>query len=296
MAWVDLKDSEEIFRVQGPDHVSFLSNYTTQDIKSLEPGQAALTAFLTQKGKLVTDAVILRTDDAVLLVWGKGYGEKVLAHLEVFINFAEVEFLEATEDCFHLAVVGEDAVSRFSATQPDSGEWRFSTDRFGLPNVEVIGKREKAKVMVQELNSLKIPQTALGALEYDRIRGGIPKMGIDMNQNHLVAEVGLDRRATSFNKGCYLGQETTARVNTQGHVNRKLKRFQLKKPPPALPVAIFQGEKEVGTLTSAQASPKGETTLGLGIIQTKALETQEPLHLQIQGESIGLEILDHDGS
>lgn len=295
-AWCDLSGSEEIYRLTGEEREDFLSNYSTQDIKSLGPGKAALNAFLTQKGKLVTDAVVLNTDGAFLLFWARGYGEKVLEHLKVYLDFSEVEFGEATQDYFHVVLVGKESASRFTAGKLGSMGWHFSTDRFGLPSVELVGPREKQEAVVQELNSLEIPKTDHEAMEYYRIKGGIPKMGVDMDQNHLVAEVGLDRRATSFNKGCYLGQETTARVDTRGHVNRKLERFHLKQMPSSLPVPIHQGEKAVGTLTSACPSPNGEQILGLGIIQTKALESKEALTCPEGGPALGLTLLNHDGS
>jgi len=129
-------------------------------------------------------------------------------------------------------------------------------------------------------------------LEMIRVEGGLPKIGKDMGDNNLVAEVGLDGRATNFNKGCYLGQETTARVNTQGHVNRKLTLFLLEKSFQGnLPLEIHQGEKVVGRLTSVVESLQWKSPLGLGIIQTKALKGEEPVNLITPEGKIGIKTL-----
>jgi folate-binding protein YgfZ len=109
-----------------------------------------------------------------------------------------------------------------------------------------------------------------------------------MGEDNLVAEVGLDLSATSFNKGCYLGQETTARVQSRGHVNRKLVRLRWQGQLPKCPAELFQGEKKVGTLSSAAESPKAGS-VGLGTVALAAWEKPEEIFFKDGDKEIAIE-------
>jgi folate-binding protein YgfZ len=250
--------------------------------------------------------------EKILLFFPKGYGEKVSHHLATFLMFANVTLKNESKNWGHLAILGPKALQilaelfqaeiKISENQVVSLQWEnhpvylWPSQRLGISGYELLGQAENMLHLNQSLleqgkkhsASVAIPAKEAGlqkiseaVLEVIRVEAGLPKMGVDMSQDNLVAEVGLDERATSFNKGCYLGQETTARVHSQGHVNKKLTQFKMEGIQNLpLPLEIFHGEKSVGQLTSVVHSPKWKQTLGLGIVHRQAFEGEGKLFVK----------------
>lgn len=301
-------NEEDLFSLTQGDYVGFLNNYNSQDIKGLKENHTALGAFLTQKGKLVSDSFILKLHDKILLILPHGYGEKVQKHLEVFLNFADCNLSDVHAQWDHLAVLGPLASTTLGGILgKDLVEEKdilegidflnhtllvFRSERLGIHGWEILAPREIAVPFVEKFLKPEALPVGLEVLEIVRVEAGFPKMGVDMGPDNLVAEVDLDRRATSFNKGCYLGQETTARVNTMGHVHRKLVRLLLEKPfQGKVPLEIFQGDKPAGQITSLVDSFQYQSPLALGLVQSKALESSEKLVIRGPQEEIALKKL-----
>ena len=111
------------------------------------------------------------------------------------------------------------------------------------------------------------------ALEMARIEAGVPRLGADMDESHLPPEAGLEARAMSYTKGCYIGQEVLNRLHTMGHVNRELRGLRLAADLRQLPAKgdkLFHGGKEVGYITSALASPALKANIALGYVRKEA--------------------------
>ncbi|HKY62726.1 MAG TPA: hypothetical protein VJR29_04830 [bacterium] len=298
----------EICQVSGPEAAKFLNAYVTQDILKLVESQIAPAAFLTQKGKLISEAWVLRRPGRFLLLFPPGYGAKTGEHLATFLLFANVEW-SPTEAWAHFAAIGpgstallEGALGGQLSADPGTVLSRglegqelllFASDRFGLPGWEILVPASAAGAWRQKMEAWigqgLMARADPGTLQTLRIEAGLPAMGVDMSEDNLVAEVGLDAGATSFNKGCYLGQETTARVQSRGHVNRKLARLRWQGQIPSLPAELFQGEKKVGTLSSAAESPKAGGSLGLGMVALSAWEKPEPIFFKDGNQEIAIE-------
>src|SRR5262249_30647499 len=108
------------------------------------------------------------------------------------------------------------------------------------------------------------------ALEIARIEAGIPRYSVDMDENCIPLEAGLEARAVSYNKGCYIGQEVINRIHSIGHVNRELRGLRLADDLNVLPVKgdkLFHDGKEVGHVTSAVKSPALNANLALGYVR-----------------------------
>lgn len=291
LGWYDLSREEEIYQLSGPAHTEFLNQYNTQEVLTMVPGEVRLGCFLTQKGKLVAPALILKQSDNILLFLPEGCGETLLKHLGVYLNFSECHLDQVSDQYIHGVLLGEGAKVAVQTQELDQAT-TWQTDRFGFPHREILLPKAEQKLWNKKLESLEVLPLERAFLEALRVEAGLPRWGVDMNENNLVAEVGLDRRATSFNKGCYLGQETTARVNTQGHTNQKLQRLRLQKPIIlSQPLDLLQEGEKVGRLTSLSKSPETGETLGLGLIHRKAQQKQTPLYIVTQGEKILAEVI-----
>lgn len=111
------------------------------------------------------------------------------------------------------------------------------------------------------------------AFEIARVEAGIPRFGADMDETHLASECGIEARGISYTKGCYIGQEVLNRIHSVGHVNRELRRLRFAsglRTPPAIGEKLFQGDKEVGHITSAVFSPRQDCVVALGYVRREA--------------------------
>jgi folate-binding protein YgfZ len=127
------------------------------------------------------------------------------------------------------------------------------------------------------------------ALEMARIEAGIPRFGADMDETNLAPEAGIESRAISYSKGCYIGQEVIARIRTYGQVAKVLRGLRLADDLKVLPVRgdkLLLGGKEVGYITSALASPALKANIALGYVRKEANEIGMELVLRTaEGES-----------
>jgi folate-binding protein YgfZ len=108
------------------------------------------------------------------------------------------------------------------------------------------------------------------AFEIARIEAGIPRFGVDMDETNLPQECGIEARAVSYTKGCYIGQEVINRIHSIGHVNRELCSLRLADDLKTLPVKcdkLFKDDKEVGHITSAVHSPTLNDNIALGYVR-----------------------------
>jgi folate-binding protein YgfZ len=108
------------------------------------------------------------------------------------------------------------------------------------------------------------------AFEIARIEAGVPRFGADMDETNIPLECGIEARAVSYNKGCYIGQEVINRIHSIGHVNRELRSLRLAdeaKPLPARGDKLVHDGKEVGYITSAIYSPALKTNIALGYVR-----------------------------
>jgi folate-binding protein YgfZ len=111
------------------------------------------------------------------------------------------------------------------------------------------------------------------AFEIARIEAGVPRFGADMDESNIPLECGIEARAVSYNKGCYIGQEVINRIHSVGHVNKELRGLRLAdelKQLPAKGDKLFHGGKEVGQVTSAVISPTLGANIALGYVRREA--------------------------
>ncbi len=131
------------------------------------------------------------------------------------------------------------------------------------------------------------------AFEIARIEAGIPLFGADMDESNLPLECGIEARAVSYHKGCYIGQEVINRIHSIGHVNRELRGLWLTEEPKLLPAngdKIFHAEKEVGYVTSAVHSPMLNATIALGYVRREANAVGTELRLRTGAGERGAKI------
>jgi folate-binding protein YgfZ len=238
----DLNGTRTRLRITGADRADFLHGQSTNDVKRLEVGQGCYAAFLNAKGKMRGEGYIICQADGFLLETSPGLAQS----LEKFI---------ITED-----VVIEDRSTAL-------GEWLVIGDaRPGLPtNAATFQHPLGLGVISGERMTETIDAEALEVL---RIEAAVPRWGMDMDENTIPNEAGLEKRAISYDKGCYIGQETIARIKTYGHVNRQLVQMALTgQAVPARADKLVADGREVGQVTSAVFSSRLGKPLALGYVR-----------------------------
>jgi folate-binding protein YgfZ len=259
----DLSDRAKL-RVTGKDRVRFLNGQLTNDILNLRSGSTISACALTAKGKLCADLFVAATDESHYLDADAVLRDSLAARLEKYIIADDVALEDVTDEfgLFHLT----------DAKPPESlsGTEIFQSEsaRFATPGVDLWFPADQSGLIREKLNQAPIDAEAL---ENFRLEQGIPRWGSELSESVLPNEAGLDQRAISYSKGCYLGQEVISRIKSLGHVNRHLRGLR-----PAGDIVLEAGDKligtdeagkEVGLITSVGRSRSLESAIALGYVR-----------------------------
>jgi folate-binding protein YgfZ len=222
----------------------------SNDVEALEPGGGCYATVLSHKGKLRTDLRILRHDDSFWLDT-EAIGHAVLEHmLRTYSLGRDVQYEDVTESRALLSLVGPAARERLDAAPP-AEEHAFVTGEHGT----YVATRLGVDVIAVPGTSLDVEPVSEEAAECVRIEVGRPRLGYDMDADTMPQEAGINERAVSFTKGCYVGQETVARLHYKGKPNRHLRGLRLSEPAER-GSEILLGERVVGKLGSTCVSPR----------------------------------------
>lgn len=243
--------THELLWVRGPDAVSYLDGLLSQNVASMLPGQVARSLLLAPNGKLRALLWILRGETDVGIVADRGYGVQVAGDLERFRLRVD-------------AAIEDEVIPLFSVVGETSDGW--VTDGEGITIGADLGA-------VPRRLTDEIPAGA-AVLEPDhgealRIEAGEPRMGRDVDESTIPQESGLVAAAVDFDKGCYLGQELVARIDSRGHVNRRLAAVVADSPLPVGATVMADGA-EAGIVTSVAWSPFLDAQVGMGLLRREA--------------------------
>ena len=246
---VDRSDRAK-FIVRGSEAADFLQGQVSNDVEALEPGSGCYATVLSHKGKLRTDLRILRGEDSFWLDT-EPIGHAVLEHmLRTYSLGRDVQFEDVTESRALLSLVGPAARERLDAAPP-SEEHAFVTGEHGTYVATQLG----VDVIAPAGTTLEVEPVSEEAAECLRVEAGRPRLGYDMDADTIPQEAGINERAVSFTKGCYVGQETVARLHYKGRPNRHLRGLRLSEPAER-GTEILLGERVVGRLGSTCVSPR----------------------------------------
>jgi tRNA-modifying protein YgfZ len=246
---VDRSDRAK-FLVRGSEAADFLQGQVSNDVEALEPGQGCYATILNAKGKLRTDLRVLRDAEGFFLDT-EPIGHAVLRHmLETYSLGRDVQHEDVTTTRALVSLLGPDARAPLDV-EPPAEEHSFVEGEHGLYvstdlGVDVIGAPGL---------DLGVPEVSQEVAECVRIESGRPRLGYDMDAETMPQEAGINERAVSFTKGCYVGQETVARLHYRGRPNRHLRGLRLPEPVER-GTEILLGDKVVGRVASTSVSPR----------------------------------------
>ena len=239
----------------GGEAAEFLQGQVTNDVEGLEPGRGLYAALLNHKGKLRADMRVLRGEDWLWLDTETAGLAPVRHTCEVYSLGRDVRHEDVTESRAILSLIGPEARAALGADLPQDessfaeGEHgRYVTTDLG---VDVICPVADAEAVAAALGVERVSEDAAECL---RVESGRPRLGFDMGGDTIPQEAGLNERAVNFEKGCYVGQETVARLHWRGKPNRHLRGLRLSAPAEhGEPLTV--GEREVGKVGTACVSP-----------------------------------------
>ena len=238
------------FIVRGGEAVDFVQGQVSNDVEALTPGTGCYATILNHKGKVRTDLRILRGDDWLWLDT-EAIGHAVIRHtLETYSLGRDVSFEDVTESRTILSVIGPGARDRLDAAPPFE-EHAFVEGEHGLYVATDVG----VDVIGEPGLDLGVDPVSEEAAECRRIETGRPRLGFDMGSETIPQEAGINERAVSFTKGCFVGQETVARLHYKGKPNRHLRGLRLTEPADR-GAELLLGEKAVGRIGSSCVSPR----------------------------------------
>ena len=256
-----------LIAVSGKEAVQFLDGMITNDMKTLEDGQQMPAAFPNAQGRLVAVVRVLRQGDRFLIETEEATREKLFQALFRF-TFAGDFVVEDLSERFRLfELIGEsDHISSFvlgmSIDEPVVFEGHSTS---------VFVPVDSAADFRNSLNELEWVEIEPDLYETLRIEAGIPKYGVDMDENTIVPELGLGGMI-SYTKGCYIGQEIIARIHFRGHVAKQLTGLLSEPgavatgPVPGVGLTTAEG-KNAGHVTSVTYSPKLDRTVALAFVR-----------------------------
>ncbi len=258
----------------GSEAKTFLQGQVTNDIEGLEPGQGCYAAFLTHKGKMLGDLRVLDLGDELLLDTERVALQELFNMIRRFKLGRDVELHKRTVELALFSLVGPQArrVAGAEALGPHEHD-NVASEIAGVPvvlvatdvGVDVFVPAEAADTVRAALDA---PAVGEELAEVVRIERGRPRYGIDLDDGVIPQEAGLNERAVSFTKGCYVGQETVARLHYRGKPNRHLRGLRLSEPV-ATGEPLRLGEKPVGRIGSVAVSP-ANGPIALALVRREA--------------------------
>jgi folate-binding protein YgfZ len=245
-----------MFAVRGGEAADFLQGQVSNDVESLSPGQGCYATILNHKGKLRTDLRVLRGADFFWLDT-EAIGHAVLRHmLNTYTLGRDVRWEDVGESHALLSLIGPAADDLIDPPPPveehsfvDSGAGLWVRTDLGI---DLLCSTARAQELRTELGVEEVSEEVVECL---RIESGRPRLGLDMDADTIPQEAGINARAVDFEKGCYVGQETVARLHYKGKPNRHLRGLRLSEPAERR-AEILLGDKPVGRIGSACVSPR----------------------------------------
>lgn len=260
-------------KITGKDAQSFLHRMVSNDIKSLTPGKGTYALFLDIKGHIQGDFKIYAFADHLLMVLQHYVCERVVKGLDRYIISEQITFTDVTNELAMFQILGPKAEEFLTSKGIDLPLHIYEVQATHAMNADIhvirlgAGFALLARAGEAEgiLNGLDVAPVGMRAFEIYRIEQGLSLLGKDVEEANFPQE-GRMEAALNFQKGCYLGQEVMARIDAQGHVNRFL--MGIISDTPLQPgEKLFNGEKEIGKITSTAHSPLFQKTVALGYVR-----------------------------
>lgn len=270
--------------LSGAERASFLNRLGTNRLDRLAPGHGTETFLTDAKGHVLAHLLVWAESEQLVLTSSGQFGTRILTHLDYYLIREAVELADRSDEVTALGLHGPQAVAVLERMA--DGPWPTEPLQHRplvLESVPVavravpyghevsyliVAPREAAADLWSALRHAGAEPCGQRAADVLRIEAGWPWYGVDITEANLPQEIARDSHTLSFTKGCYLGQETVARIDARGHVNQTLVGLRLPgHEPPAAGTVLSVDERPVGRITSAAWSPRSKSVVALGYVR-----------------------------
>jgi folate-binding protein YgfZ len=277
-----------LLRLTGADRLAFLQGILTNDVATLQAGDGRYAALLTANGRMIADMRVAELGDTTLLDVAAAQAASLRDRFDLSIFTEDVQVANVTAAFHHIGVHGPNAVWAIvrALNVPDEadaldklpidahrrldGVTAIRSSDFGVPGFDLIVPVEGADALTDALLKAGVVVVEPDTAEVARIEAGQPVFEVDMDVETIPLEAGIEGRAISLTKGCYVGQEIIIRMlhRGQGRVAKRLVGLILEPSGtvPATGDAIKAGDRQVGVVTSATHSPALERPIAMGYV------------------------------
>jgi folate-binding protein YgfZ len=272
--------------VRGADRKTFLHALLTNDIVPLDPGTGCYAALLTPQGRMIADMQVFAMVEVMLLDVAREVKDLLLERFDQLIFSEDVQLGDVSDTWGCVGVYGPLAAdvagralagdfSQYGPFQNRRTEFQGElvvvarSDGFGLPGILLFTAAELIPALTETLLASGAVPLSTDVAEVLRVEAGDPAFLVDMTDDTIPLEAGIETRAISYLKGCYPGQEVIIRIRDRGHgkIARKLVGLTIAgNDVPAAGSRMVDGDKDVGHVTSAVFSPSLAMPVALGYV------------------------------
>ncbi len=273
-----------VLRIEGKDTFDFLHRMSTNDLRTLADGQTRRTVIVSEKGRIIDLVMVVRIGEHAILLGSPGSGIDLARWFERFIIMDDVRITGTPDDLSISSIYGPESpviIRKFLGADgvhddrddrilqtPDDHRYLIREDLGSVPGYLYIPGEEDAlggRVSMFPGPGAEIAPADAGTFETVRVEEAVPALGRELGPEVNPLEAGL-KRYISFSKGCYIGQEVIARLDTYKKLQKILSLFIFQDFGGATlsPGKLFQAEHEAGRITSTVYSPRHGGWIGLG--------------------------------
>jgi folate-binding protein YgfZ len=301
--------------VAGPDRASFLQGLLTNDIEALQPGTGCYSAWLTPQGRMIADMHVLQSETLMLLDVPADLADSLLQRLDQFLFTENVQLQSLAEALSSLWLHGPESPAVVARVldvgeletwpayrharvsmrrEPDASVVVARIDQLGVPGFALYVDPSRRAVLEAALVEAGATGASPDSIEAARIESGYPVFGVDMTSDTIPLEAGIENRAISFTKGCYVGQEVIIRVLHRGggRVARKLVTLRIDGSVPERGAKLYAAEREIGAITSSAESPR-LGTIAFGYVHRDFVAPGTALLVDISGDRRPASVAEH---
>lgn len=284
----------------GKDRQKYLHNFCTNEIRNLQPGQSSEAFVTTIQGKIKAHIFAFADEKSLWVDSNTGYEDLLFAHFDKYLISEDVQIARRSGDFVEYYATGSEVLARLSALGlPTADLAAHCHRRANLAGIDIAVRRvdwlaSPGCLLQVPVSAAEIAWKALvgggltpaGRAAFDglRILAGFPEHGVDLTEANLAQEAARTELAINFNKGCYLGQEPIARIDSMGHVNQELRGLRLASGPGATAGAkvILPGEvREAGVVTSAGWDYSANVPVAMALLKRNYLSPGTKLNVVV---------------
>ncbi len=283
--------------MKGSDCASYLQGLLTNDISGLTTGAGCYAAYLTPQGRMIADMRVLNLGDRLLLDVDSAMSDTLTSRFSMLVFSEDVQINDESSTWYWVGVrgpgaaaclepilrpegtlSGKKAVTAYQGL--DNGWWvldgkpvlAVSNDELGIPGIDLGVSSAYSGQINAQLEGLGLEWGSAGAVEALRVEAGTPRFGADMDQDTIPLEAGIEARAISETKGCYVGQEVIIRIlhRGKGRVARRLVGLIFSQDHTTETLSgqsVYDGYETIGRVRSAISSPRLGRQIALAYVQ-----------------------------